>query len=423
MMMRTAIARLVGWVSSRGHGAGPSVFANTLPPTPCGDEPRNPLLLSAYLDDALSAEERRMVGSHLPHCQACRARLADYTRLGGEIRLQGLQAIPHTLDRRVATLATAGRRGAAAPAPSAPWLLRPALAVTALGLMVAVVLISGIPFPGSEPPLVAAAYLADDQGEQTFVIRFAGPVDQEKVEQSMKVDPPITVNVEWRGQTMFVKPTERVKESSTYTVRVQPRGASASEAPVSVRFDSREPVRALAQQDSGPKQPRPTGTAAVAATTPAPPAESPTATAAAAATPTNPAPSPTPAIAVGSRFARVYADRPELASRLGNPTGAEAEIEVVAQSFERGMLLRRGDRGDVLSILADGRWRSYPDVPPGTSVATPTSAAGTDALGRVLKANPPLQGSWAPPRARRGVRPPRYSSSRRAWSSGPEISR
>ena len=52
------------------------------------------------------------------------------------------------------------------PTPSAPRLLRPALTVTALGLMVAVVLVSGIPFPGSEPPLVAAAYLADDQGER-----------------------------------------------------------------------------------------------------------------------------------------------------------------------------------------------------------------------------------------------------------------
>ncbi|HZK67499.1 MAG TPA: zf-HC2 domain-containing protein, partial [Chloroflexota bacterium] len=275
--MRTAIDRLVGWVSSRRYGPGPSVLVGTLPPSSCGEEPRNPLLLSAYQDDALSVEERRMVDSHLPHCQSCRARLADYKNMAGDIRLQGPQAVPYSLDRRVAALATAGRRGAVTPAPLAPWLLRPALAVTALGLIVAVVLISGIPFVGNESPMVAAAYLADDQGEQTFVIRFASPVDQEKVEQSLKVDPPISVKVEWRGQTMLVKPTERVEASSIYTVRLQPRGPAASEAPVAVRFDSREPARALAQQDSGPRQPRPTGTAPMAAAAPTQPTESPTA--------------------------------------------------------------------------------------------------------------------------------------------------
>ena len=212
-MMRTALDRLMGWMSSRRHGPNPSVSVGTLPPSPCGDEPRNPCCCRPTWTMPCSAEERRIVDSHLPLLPCLPREAGRLHQAGGRHPRHGPQAVPYSLDRKVATLATSSRWGGAATAPLAPWLLRPAVAVTALGLMVAVVLVSGIPFPGSEPPMVAAAYLADDQGEQTFVIRFAGPVDQEKVEQSHEVDPPIAVNVEWRGQTMLVKPAERVRDA------------------------------------------------------------------------------------------------------------------------------------------------------------------------------------------------------------------
>ena len=107
--------------------------------------------------------------------------------------------------------------------------------------------------------------------------------------------------------------------------------------PCLLQFDSREPARALAQQDSGPRQPRPTGTAPVAASRdPAGGVPHCRGRGRGAPTPTGPAATPTPAIAVGPRFARVYADRPELAWRLGNPTGAETEMGSMVQSFAGG---------------------------------------------------------------------------------------
>ncbi|GHO84585.1 anti-sigma factor family protein [Dictyobacter formicarum] len=63
-------------------------------------------LLSAYLDDQLTADERQRVSAHLPSCPQCAGILADYRRF--DALLAQLPRVTPTPDLRNRILATTG---------------------------------------------------------------------------------------------------------------------------------------------------------------------------------------------------------------------------------------------------------------------------------------------------------------------------
>src|SRR5579884_3273008 len=83
----------------------------------------DPVLISAYHDNALDDAERRLVEEHLARCPSCRERLAAYATLGGGIRSGIDPPVPASLDARAAKLLKArpaGRRAgrrSGAPGP------------------------------------------------------------------------------------------------------------------------------------------------------------------------------------------------------------------------------------------------------------------------------------------------------------------
>ena len=62
-----------------------------------------------------------------------------------------------------------------------------------------------------------------------------------------------------------------------------------------------------------------------------------------------------------NRFAELYAGSEALRGRLACALDPEAPVQLVAQPFEKGVMLARADKGLVYVLLADGTWSAYSD--------------------------------------------------------------
>ena len=85
-------------------------------------------LISAYLDDEIAEPQAREFGGHLRDCPVCAALLADYRRMGRQLRMSGREPVPAGLETSVrAALAAAEPTGlvTAADGVELPPLRRP----------------------------------------------------------------------------------------------------------------------------------------------------------------------------------------------------------------------------------------------------------------------------------------------------------
>ena len=71
-------------------------------------------LMTAYLDDALTEEQRRLFDEHLETCEGCRAALAQWRTvadLAGRVRPEDVADLdPYVRDRLLSTLRIVRRR-------------------------------------------------------------------------------------------------------------------------------------------------------------------------------------------------------------------------------------------------------------------------------------------------------------------------
>lgn len=381
----------------------------------------DPALLSAYYDETLDDDERREVEEHLARCSACRERLASYATLGGGIRAGANPPVPPTLDLKAAKLLkrrppgrTVERPRVRAPAPrrrGRNWPVWSALAAVVLLGLLAGTFFFGLPFGGGGiGPTVAAAYPCDNPTECAIAVRFNGPVDHTAVERSFRIDPAVPVTFTWQADTLYVKPTQPLQAAVSYTVSLQLGSASQRTAspaaakgpPVALHFVARgagSPV-AMASAAGGAAAPIPTGT-----TTPVAQANPPTATPGA---PPTPSPTPPPAartaiVAVPAAsatpcpiqpvrgFGTLYHSQPKVAARLGCARHREAGMDLIAESFQHGHMLWLGDRQQIVALLDDGHWSSYPDTFNGTETVTPTPGEPVRGFGRVWRDTPKLR--------------------------------
>lgn len=344
--------------------------------------------LSAYRDCTLDETERRQIEEHLAGCAGCREQLAEYDLLGYALRALEVQAVPPTLDRRIADLLLAERvRPASCPVPSFS-ALRPALAAAVLVAFLSAMLLFGLPRSDGGRPLVAAAYLYEDQGETAIAVEFTRPVDRKKVEQTLRIEPTLDVTVAWQGDTMLVKPTRPLQPKTSYTVRVNPQGPDTAATPVALPVLPAKPT---------PTAATPTARAAAAAPSPSPTA---TVTLTPTATPTRPSPTATPARQATSTpeviqpvrgFGLLYRSSPDVAARLGRACEAERGVDMVTQPFQGGLLLGRGDQKEIIALLKDGRWRSYPDTFEGPDPTPSAAGEPVRGFGKIWRERPELR--------------------------------
>lgn len=294
--------------------------------------------LSAYHDDALGEEERRRVEDHLASCPSCRERLADYTWMGNVLRSVPEPPVPLAVDVRVRALL----REEARPKPrwSLPplWAPRPALAAVVLAALLMVALLAGLPIgTGGSGPLVASAFLYNDQGSPAIEVKFDTAVDRDSVAKSVQLEPAVEVNVSWRGDsTMVIKPAKELQPSEKYTLTLKPKGAESATTPVALQFAAQVPATPVALATQPPRpQPvavvsSPTASPAAAAkpsTTGTPASSSTTAATTtpgtATATASTPAGTATPpAATTGTAVAGVPAATP--GTKTATPTGSPA---------------------------------------------------------------------------------------------------
>lgn len=359
------------------------------------EHPVHPALLSAYLDDALSPAERGLVEEHLAVCGACRERLAEYAWLGSSLQGAHEEAVPASLDLRVATLLARSRRVSSLALPRLS-LPRPAMAAVALaGLMFAAVLF-GLPFGiDTGGPPVVVAYPCDDPARCAVEVRFSGPIDRDGVESSLRMDPPVAVTVAWRGDTLMVKPAEPLKPEESYTLSINPKGPASSATPVAIHFVARGPATPVAIATEGTRPPAPTATPTATAT--------PTPTATPQPTPTATPPATGTAVPCAVQpvrgFGTLYRSRPGVAAALGCALEPEYAVQIAIQPFEGGVLLRRADRKEIIALLKGGRWRGYPDT---SDESEPSEAKPVEPIrgfGKVWREHPDLQASLGAPLA------------------------
>lgn len=194
----------------------------------------DPEMLSAYLDGALEEFERDQVEQHLTSCPSCRERLADYRWIGDSIRTDEPRAVPSTVNARIADLVAGNlnprARGFLLSLPS----FRPAMATVLLVAILSAAILFGLPIRDAGGPLVAAAYLYEDQGMTAIAVEFNHPVNRQKVEETLKIQPPVEVTVAWRGDTMVVKPAKPIETKTNYTVSINPLGLDSRATPVAL---------------------------------------------------------------------------------------------------------------------------------------------------------------------------------------------
>lgn len=378
----------------------------------------DPVLISAYHDDALDDAERRLVEEHLARCPSCRERLAAYATLGGGIRAGIDPPVPASLDARAAKLlktrSTVRRvdTRARAPAPRGGliggWAGRVAFAIALLlVLVVGVLALSLSGGLGSGGVTVAAAYPCSDPSQCAIAVRFAGPVDHAAVERSIQITPPLPLRFTWQDDTVLIKPTRPLQAQESYTVRIQPEAARGRRAipfaptstPVAVRFvvgGTNAPVVMAATASPAPATtPARPAVVAQANTSPtsAPPAPSPSSPAISSmAAATTPAPTSTPCAVQPVRgFGTLYQAQPKVAARLGCARAPEAGVDMFVEPFEHGRMLWRADRREIIALLSDGHWSTYPDTFNGTETVTPAPGEPIRGFGKVWRETPTLR--------------------------------
>ncbi|HVC33684.1 MAG TPA: zf-HC2 domain-containing protein [Chloroflexota bacterium] len=385
----------------------------------------DPALLSAYYDNALDDDERRVVEGHLARCSSCRERLAAYAALGGGIRAGVDLPVPATLDARIAALQrqrpAPARR--AAPRPSAPaprrptgrtWPFRSVLAAVILVGLLAGTFLFGLPFlGGAGGPAVASALPCDDPTECAIAVSFTGPVDHAAVEQSFQINPTVPVTFTWQGNTLLVKPTQPLQASASYTVSLRlgtgssgpsiPVIPARTATPVALHFvagAAGAPVvmasRPTPVSSASPGVSAATTVKASPASVPANAPPTPTSAVAAAASATAlaavPVASSTPCPVQPTRgFGTLYQGQPAVATKLGCAGAPEATVDLVAEPFEHGRLLWRGDQRQIIALVSDGHWSSYPDTFDGTVTATPAPGEPVRGFGKVWHETPTLR--------------------------------
>lgn len=356
-----------------------------MPPRSC-----DPDRLSAYRDDALSPTERAALEAHLLECATCRDELSLYAALGEALReLTPPAPTPIRLEARVAAvlLERSRDRDDGSEGPRVPRLLRLPVgrmrwvggAAAALAVLLVFV---GLPLGGAGGPSVAVAYPCDNPSECAVALRFRGPVDRQAVERTLRVDPPLPVTVTWRDpETLLVKPLKPAAPGQHYTLSVQPGVAEKLAIPVPLTAAPTAPARdetpaegasipsrtdfasaAPAAAGAAPTSAAPLPTAnAGPRSTPTSDPTRPAARASASPTGAPAAPTGTPTACAPARGASdpaVVGGRAGAATRLGCALGPATRLEVGVTLYRRGILLRRGDTGETLALLADGTWRT-----------------------------------------------------------------
>ncbi|MGE5617952.1 MAG: zf-HC2 domain-containing protein [Sphingomonadaceae bacterium] len=368
--------------------------------------PIDPVDLSAYHDGALDEADRRRVEEHLSVCRSCRERLEDYGWLGDALREGEDVPVPLTLDVRVRALL----REHSAPRRRLPlpqlWLPRPAMAAAVLAGLAMTLLLAGIPILDSgSGPLVAAAYLYEEHGEPAIEVQFTAPVDRDSVARSLQVDPGVEMEVTWRNdRTMVVKPRQPqlLQPSKKYTLSLKPKGEQSAATPVALQFQGEVPSTPVPLAT----QPAPTSPPAsrVVGTGTATPKASATASATAAAT-LSPggAPAltatPRPTVLPARGFGALYLLQPDVAARLGPAYDPERPVTLLAQTFERGQLISRADRKEIVALLEGSQWRSYPDTYDGTESWTPGSGEPVRSFGKLWRDQTDLRQALGMPTA------------------------
>lgn len=352
----------------------------------------HPADLSAYFDGELPEADQVRVREHLSTCAECRQTLDFYSLARGELRAREEETVPASVDRRVRTLARSGL-----PSPRRAWIppfpsLRPVFAGAAIAALLLVIALVGLPLGEQNGTRVASAYLYSEDGRPTVEVRFTGQVDRQKLQQSVRLDPPVEVNVSWRGDTMVVQAVQPLQQAS-YTLSIQadtPSGQAPVAfdlAPVAASTTVALPTRSLPVVASkGAGTPPPTSTrpalAAAASVTPTPGAAGTAAT----------TPVPT------GRFATFLRAQPAVAASLGAPREAEHTVDAVVQPFQKGWMLWRGDRKEIEVLLGNAKWQGYPDSFDGTEPAAPKPGDPVRGFGKLWREHTDLQSALGSPR-------------------------
>lgn len=349
--------------------------------------PIDPEKLSAYLDDALEEFERGQVEEHLASCTACRERLADYRWIGNSLRDIESRPVPLTLDARIADLVAGQARGTIWRFPLSFPSFRPVAAAVLLVALLSAAILLGPPVWDTGEPLVAAAYLCEDQGATAIAVEFKHPVDHRKVEETLKIEPAVEVTVAWRGDTMVVKPAKPLETRTNYTVSVNPLGLDSSATPVALPVLPSRPTPASATPTTRAIAAAASPTATVTTTPSAVAASSPPPTAA-PASPTAAAPG-TPEPVRG--FGLLLQSRPDIADKLGRALEPERGVAMVTQPFEGGHLLWREDQKEIIALLKNGRWESYPDTFDGQELENSSPDEPVRGFGKLWRENQELR--------------------------------
>ena len=344
--------------------------------------PVDPIEISAYRDGVLDPTRQQPVESHLESCPECRERLYQYAWLGTALQATGQVAVPVSVDRRVTTvlhLARATRPRFGLPRLTVP---RPAWAALVLAALLMGALLIGLPSgDGSLGPMVASAYLFDDQGTPAIRVEFAGKVDRQSIGESLRIEPDVPVDVRWQGDTLVVKPATPLQPSKRYTLSLNPAGHRKEATPVALQFTAERPENPVPLATQAAPSPTPAGEIAAAATPTGTVVPAPSATATATATAT-PSPSPTVVTTATPSPGRTalpsptlmaqqppgplhdfFVGHPAVSVKLGSSVGVQRETEAMVQRLQRGLLLWRADTQELLMLEERAEWQSYSTEP------------------------------------------------------------
>ncbi len=294
---------------------------------------------------------------------------------------------------------------------------RPAGLVLAVALVIVVAFVAvGLPRilaanSGSGPLAVQDASPCADPAECAVSVRFSGQVNHLVVADSLRVDPPTTVVVGWKGDVLLVRPAPLLT-STTYTLSVGPfgppsSGGRATGVPYVIHFvepDSASAVTLVRSVEATAViQPTvtPANTATVVLTpTPAPPL-SPTVAGSYPLVGTDVTVAPTRSASAACQigpvrgFALLFQDQPSVATQLGCAKTPESPATAIVQKFDHGQLIRRVDQAEVLTLTSDGKWVKYP-LSPADVASSSTSQTGS-AFASFLKGQPTVQTALGAP--------------------------